>query len=79
MVAGARCLRTRLQLLVVGVQPELARLVEGDAIRRGPLRSSGSVGPPSRRTASSRVTTSGASVSMNELTEKTALPAPATP
>ena len=30
-------------------------------------------------TASSVVTTSGASVSMNELTEKTALPAPATP
>ena len=58
-------LRQRFQLLVVRAQPELARLIEGDAAHAG--------------TASSVVTTSGASVSMNELTEKTALPAPATP
>ena len=62
---GSRGLRERPQL-VVRAQPELARPVEREAAHV-------------RGTASSSVTSSGASVSMKELTEKTALPAPATP
>ena len=65
VIAGAGGLSERAQLLVVAAQPEVARFVEGDACHAG--------------TASSVVTSSGASVSMKELTEKTALPAPATP
>jgi hypothetical protein len=63
--ARAHCLRARYQFLVGGVQPEVARLVHRDPAHAG--------------TASSSVTSSGASTSMNELTEKTALPAPAMP
>jgi hypothetical protein len=53
------------QLLVVGLPPQPGRVLDGDAAHAG--------------TASSDVTSSGSSVSMNELTENTALPAPATP
>ena len=63
--ARARPLRELLQLVVRRVMPEPRRLVGGDARHAG--------------TASSTVTSSGSSVSMNELTENTALPAPATP
>ena len=63
--ARARLLRELLQLVVRRVVPELRRPLGGDARHAG--------------TASSTVTSSGSSVSMKELTEKTALPAPATP
>ena len=64
--AVAHLLRALLQLLVRRLLPEPPCLDQVDA--------GGHAG-----TASSTVTSSGASVSMNELTEKTALPAPATP
>ena len=53
------------QLVVARLVPEPCGLVDGDPGHAG--------------TASSTVTSSGSSVSMNELTEKTAFPAPATP
>ena len=63
--ARARPLRELLQLVVRRVVPEPRCLVDRDPAHAG--------------TASSTVTSSGSSVSMKELTEKTALPAPATP
>ena len=66
--AGARGPGERLQLLVVAAQPELAGLVDRDAAVRAHAG-----------TASSTGTSSGSSVSMKDETEKTALPAPATP
>ena len=65
MPAVAHLLRALLQLLVRRLLPEPPCLDQVDTGHAG--------------TASSTVTSSGASVSMNELTEKTALPAPATP
>jgi hypothetical protein len=75
VVARADDLRETFQPVVVCLVPQprsvgncnpAARLdLGGDLVHAG--------------TASSSVTSSGASVSMNELTEKTALPAPATP
>ena len=53
------------KLVVARLVPEAGCLVDGDPAHAG--------------TASSTVTSSGSSVSMNELTEKTAFPAPATP
>ena len=59
-------MRRLVEMLVVGrFAPETSRFVGRD--------------PAHERTASSTVTSSASSVSMNELTEKTALPAPATP
>jgi len=63
--ARARPLRELLQLVVRRAVPKPCCLVSRDAGHAG--------------TASSTVTSSGSSVSMKELTEKTALPAPATP
>ena len=62
---GAGGARELAQLVVARLVPEARGLVDRDPAHAG--------------TASSTVTSSGSSVSMNELTEKTAFPAPATP
>ena len=63
--AGARLAGEVAELVVRRLVPEACGLVDRDPTHVG--------------TASSTVTSSGSSVSMNELTEKTAFPAPATP
>ena len=60
-----RRVRVSLELVVARLVPEAGRLADRDPAHAG--------------TASSTVTSSGSSVSMNELTEKTAFPAPAIP